>query len=84
MRGERAAVTRTRITDAAREASLGHLLLITSNTGAMEFRTGRSQVVGSNLVTKEHLHPLPRLRGAAGAGCMAAMEVERYLEAEGH
>ena len=39
------------IVETAREASLSHLLLITSNTGAMEFRTGMTQVVGSNLVT---------------------------------
>jgi len=38
------------IVKTAREASLSHVLLITSNVGAMEFRTGSSQVVGNNRV----------------------------------
>ena len=37
--------------NAARDAQLSHVLLITSSTGAMEFRTGMSQVVGSDTVT---------------------------------
>ena len=39
------------IVQKAREASLTHLLLITSDTGPMEFRTGLTQVVGSDRVT---------------------------------
>jgi hypothetical protein len=39
------------IVQAVREASLSHVLLITSYTGAMEFRTGKSQVVGNNRVS---------------------------------
>ena len=39
------------ILQAAGAAALSHVLLITSNSGAMEFRTGMSQVVGNNRVT---------------------------------
>jgi hypothetical protein len=39
------------VMDAARDAALSHLLLVTSSTGAMEFRTALSEVVGSDHVT---------------------------------
>lgn len=39
------------VSDAAREADLSHVLLVTSSSGVMEFRTGQSQVVGSDHVT---------------------------------
>lgn len=39
------------IVQAARRAELSHVLLVNSHTGAMEFRTGSSQVVGSNQIT---------------------------------
>ena len=39
------------VADEARTAGLSHALLVTSNVGVMEFRTGMSQVVGNNLVT---------------------------------
>ncbi len=35
----------------ARDKALSHLVLVTSSTGAMEFRTGLSQVVGNERVT---------------------------------
>ncbi len=39
------------VVQAARDASLSHVLLANSHVGAMEFRTGRSQVVGNHRVT---------------------------------
>jgi hypothetical protein len=39
------------VLEAASEAGLSHVLLATSSTGAMEFRTGLSEVVGSDVVT---------------------------------
>jgi hypothetical protein len=39
------------VAQAARESALSHALLVTSSTGAMEFHTGRAQVVGDGLVT---------------------------------
>ena len=39
------------VADEARTAGLSHVLLVTSNVGVMEFKTGMSQVVGNNLVT---------------------------------
>ena len=39
------------VSDAARDAALSHVLLVTSSAGAMEFRTGLSEVVGSDRVT---------------------------------
>lgn len=39
------------VVDEARTAGLSHVLLVTSNVGVMEFKTGMSQVVGNNLVT---------------------------------
>ncbi len=39
------------VADEARTAALSHVLLVTSNVGVMEFKTGMSQVVGNNLVT---------------------------------
>jgi hypothetical protein len=38
------------VVQAAREAALSHVLLISSHVGAMEFRTGMSQVVGNHQV----------------------------------
>jgi hypothetical protein len=39
------------VSEAARAESLSHVLLVNSSTGAMEFRTGLTQVVGSDTVT---------------------------------
>jgi hypothetical protein len=39
------------VTDAARDAALSHALIVTSNSGVMQFRTALSEVVGSDRVT---------------------------------
>ena len=39
------------VSDAARDAALSHVLLVTSSTGVMQFRTAMSEVVGSDRVT---------------------------------
>lgn len=39
------------VADAARETSLSHVLLLTSSSGVMHFRTGGSEVVGGDRVT---------------------------------
>ena len=43
--------------EAARLSQLSHVLLITSSTGAMELRTGMSQVVGSDPPENEASDP---------------------------
>ena len=40
----------TWVANEARDAALSHVLLVTSSVGAMEFKTGMSQVVGNNRV----------------------------------
>ena len=39
------------VTDAVLEAALSHVLLVTSSTGVMEFRTALNEVVGNDNVT---------------------------------
>jgi hypothetical protein len=39
------------VSNAASETALSHVLLVTSNSGVMHFRTGLSEVVGSDRVT---------------------------------
>ena len=39
------------VTDAVREVALSHVLLVTSSTGVMEFRTALNEVVGNDNVT---------------------------------